>query len=73
MKNRFDILLFLLPFVVLTANGREISGNLYDVETRQPVARAVVKAIDEAGKTVAFTSSGQDGAFSISSDKKLCQ
>ncbi len=71
MKNRFDILLFLLPFVVLTANGREISGNLYDVETRQPVARAVVKAIDEAGKTVAFTSSGQDGAFSISSDKKL--
>lgn len=68
--KQLSILVSLLLLAALSARSEETRGRLLDAETLMPVARAVVKATDESGNAVAFTSSGPKGEFRLNAGNK---
>lgn len=65
-RNSFFLLsLFLGLLPSVAAVPESVSGIIVDVETGQPVAGAVVQALTQQGKAVAFASSDIKGVFRI--------
>lgn len=65
-RSNFFILCLILGLLSASASVPETaSGIIIDAESRQPVAGAVVQAINKSGKAAAFASSDANGAFKI--------
>lgn len=61
----FILYLFLGLLSASAAVPETVSGVIVDGESRQPIAGAVVQAIDREGKATAFASSNANGVFRI--------
>lgn len=66
--NRYNFFILCLILGLLSSSAavpERASGTIVDGETGQPVAGAVVQALNKSGKAIAFASSDAAGAFKI--------
>ncbi len=63
----FFMIAFILGMMSTSAASlpEELSGNISDAETGEPISGVIVQASNSAGKAIAFASSNATGFFSI--------
>lgn len=66
-RRIFFIIAFILGMMSTSAASlpEELSGNISDAETGEPISGVIVQASNSAGKAIAFASSNATGFFSI--------
>ncbi len=65
MKQLLSLILFVAG-VASDLHARTVSGSVFDDATGEPLAGAMVQALNDNGRAVAFTAVKSDGGFSLS-------